>query len=160
MLLFAQAGAGQLVESQLASSAASPLLTAYGLRGDAGAIKVAAFKKDADRGARLAIEAGQHSRGASVLRLVAPRLDDTEETTFGGAPVGAGGAWSATREEMLRRENEIWTIELPAASAALITFERRSTCVVSAPPNWFLKRRRLAGAETARRRWTLATRRA
>jgi hypothetical protein len=124
MLLFAQAGAGQLVESQLAPSAASPLLTAYALRGDSGAIKVAAFNKNADRGVRLVIEVGVRTNTARVLRLLAPRLDDTADTTFGGAPVGAGGAWSATREEILRGENEDWTIELPAASAALITFER------------------------------------
>jgi hypothetical protein len=124
MLFVAQAGAGQLVESQLASSAASPLLTAYALRSNTGAIEVAAFNKNADRGVRLAIEAGQHSRGASVLRLVAPRRDDTADTAFGGAPVGAGGAWPATREETLPGVNRIWMLELPAASAAVITFER------------------------------------
>ncbi len=124
MLLFAQAGAGQLVASQLASSAASPLLTAYSLRGDTGVIKVAAFNKNADRGVRLAIELGQHSQSASLLRLVAPRLDDTADTTFGGAPAGASGAWSATCEELLHGENGSWAVELPAASAALISFER------------------------------------
>jgi hypothetical protein len=124
MLLFAQAGAGQLVESQLASSAASPLLTAYALRSNTGAIKVAAFNKNADRGVRLVIEVGQRTNRVRVLRLIAPRIDDTTDTTFGGAPVGAGGAWSATREEILRGENGIWVIELPTASAALITFER------------------------------------
>jgi glycosyl hydrolase family 79 len=124
MLLFAQAGAGQLVESQLAPSAASPLLTAYGLRSNSGAIKLATFNKDANRGVRLAIEAGQITRTATVQRLTAPRMDDTTDTTFGGTPAGASGAWSATREEILRGENEVWVIALPAASAALITFER------------------------------------
>jgi len=58
----------------------------------------------------------------SVLRLVAPRVDDTTDITFGGAPVGASGAWSATREEILSGENGVAAIELPAASAALVTF--------------------------------------
>jgi len=124
MLLFAQAGAGQLVESQLAPSEAAPLLTAYGLRSNSGDIKVATFNKHADRSVRLAIEVGQRSNKMRVLRLIAPRIDDATDTTFGGAPVGAGGAWSATREETALGENEIWVTELPAASAALITFER------------------------------------
>jgi len=124
MLLFAQAGAGQLVESKLEPVEQAPLLTAYGLRSHTGAIKVAAFNKSLDRGVRLTIDAGQRAQRVSSLRLHAPRVDDTTDTTFGGAPVGAGGAWSATREETLSVENGVAVIELPAASAALIAFER------------------------------------
>jgi hypothetical protein len=124
MLLFAQAGAGQLVESKLEPLEQAPLLTAYGLRSNKGAIKVAAFNKSLDRGVRLTIDAGQRAQRVSSLRLHAPRVDDTTDTTFGGAPVGAGGAWSATREETLSVENGVAVIELPAASAALIAFER------------------------------------
>lgn len=123
MLLFAQAGAGQLVESKLEPLEQAPL-TAYGLRSNTGEIKVAAFNKSLDRGVRLTIDAGQRAQRVSSLRLHAPRVDDTTDTTFGGAPVGAGGAWSATREETLSVENGVAVIELPAASAALIAFER------------------------------------
>ena len=123
MLLFAQAGAGQLVESKLEPLEPATLLTAYALRGNTGAIKVAAFNKGLDRGVRLTIDAGQRAQRVTALRLHAPRVDDTTDTTFGGAPVGAGGAWSATREETLAVENGVAVIELPAASAALITFE-------------------------------------
>ncbi len=123
MLLFAQAGTGQLVESKLDDSIRAPLLTAHGLRSDNGAIKVAAFNKNTDRGVHLTIDAGQRARRVRSLRLHAPRVDDTTDTTFGGAPVGAGGAWSAAREETLPVESGTAVIELPAASAALITFE-------------------------------------
>jgi hypothetical protein len=123
MLLFAQAGPGQLVESKLDSPEPELLLTAYGLRGDQGSIKVAAFNKNLDRGIRLTIDAGQRAQRARSLRLHAPRVDDTTDTTLGGAPVGAGGAWLAAREETLSVENRVAVIELPAASAALITFE-------------------------------------
>ncbi len=124
ILLFAQAGAGQLVETKLDPWEQAPLLTAYGLRSNTGEIKVAAFNKSLDRGVRLTIDAGQRAQRVSSLRLHAPRVDDTTDTTFGGAPVGAGGAWSATREETLSAENGVAVIELPAASAALIAFER------------------------------------
>jgi Glycosyl hydrolase family 79 C-terminal beta domain len=124
MLLFAQAGAGHLVESKLEPQEQAPLLTAYGLRSDAGAVKVAAFNKNLDRGVRLTIDAGQQGRRVTALRLHAPRVDDATDTTLGGAPVGAGGEWSSAREETLTVENGAPVIELPAASAALITFER------------------------------------
>jgi Glycosyl hydrolase family 79, N-terminal domain len=123
MLLFAQAGAGQLVEGKLDQTDQAPLLTAYGLRSTTGAIKVAAFNKNADRGIRLTIDSGQRSKRATALRLRAPRVDDTTDTTFGAAPVRAGGAWSAARQETLSVENGTATLNLPAASAALITFE-------------------------------------
>ncbi len=126
MLLFAQAGAGQLVESKLDQTDPAPLLTAYGLRGATGAIKVAVFNKNIDRAVRLTIDSGQPAKRAAVLRLRAPRVDDTTDTTFGGAPVGADGAWSAARQEALPIENGTATLDLPAASAALITFEREA----------------------------------
>ncbi len=99
-------------------------MTAYALRGNSGVIKVVACNKNADRGVRLEIEVGQRTNEVRVLRLVVPRLDGTADTTLGGAPGGAGGAWSGIREEILRGEIDIWVIELLAASSALITFER------------------------------------
>jgi hypothetical protein len=125
MLLFAQAGAGQLVESKLDQPEAAPLLTAYGLRGDSGAIRVAAFNKHTDRAVRLTIDAGQRAQQRiTALRLRAPRVDDTTDTTFGGSPVGAAGAWSPVKEDALTVENGAAVFDLPAASAALITFAR------------------------------------
>lgn len=124
MLLFAQAGAGQLVDAKLDRLELAPLLTAYGLRSNTGAIKVAAFNKNLDRGVRLTIDAGERAQRAISLRLLAPRVDDTTDTTFGGTPVGASGAWSPTRMETLPLENGTAVIELPSASAALITFKR------------------------------------
>jgi hypothetical protein len=123
MLLFAQAGAGQLVESKLDPPKAAPLLTTYGLRGNTGATKVAAFNKHTDRGIRLTIDAGERAQRVSALRLHAPRVDDTTDTTFGGSPVGASGAWSTAREETLPVENGAAVLDLPPASAALITFQ-------------------------------------
>jgi hypothetical protein len=126
MLLFAQAGAGQLVESKLDSDANSQvsLFTAYGLRSDSGKIKAAVFNKNVDRGVRLTIVPGERSQRASAFRLHAPRIDDTTDTTFGGSVVGASGAWSAAHEEQLSVENGAALIDLPAASGALVIFER------------------------------------
>ena len=46
MLLFAQAGAGQLFETQLEHSEDAPLLPTYALRANSGTIKVAAINKN------------------------------------------------------------------------------------------------------------------
>jgi hypothetical protein len=121
MLLFAQAGSGQMVERKLDGIEQAPLLTAYGLRADDGTTKVVAFNKNADRGVRLTIDAGGLVQRTTALRLHAPRIDDTTDTTFGGSVVGASGEWSAAREEQLTPENGTAKILLPPASAALIT---------------------------------------
>jgi hypothetical protein len=124
MLLFAQAGPGQLVEGSFDSLDRAPLLTAYGMRSDSGDLKVAVFNKNLDRGVRLMIDPGEQSKSISVLRLHAPRVDDTTDTTFGGAVVGEDGSWSPSREEKLILENDAAILELPAASGALVTFEK------------------------------------
>jgi hypothetical protein len=123
MLLFAQAGAGQLIEGKLDRHDQAPLLSAYALRSNAGSIKTMVFNKHLDRGVHLMIDAGMRSSRVKSLRLHAPRVDDTTDITFGGSPVGASGEWAAAREETLTVENGTAVIDLPAASAALITFE-------------------------------------
>ena len=122
MLLFAQAGAGQLVEAKLEGLEQAPLLTAYGLRSDDGTIKAAVFNKNLDRDVRVMVDAGKHTQDASALRLHAPRVDDTTDVTLGGTPVGARGAWSAAFEERLPLQNGTPVIDLPAASGALVVF--------------------------------------
>ncbi len=122
MLLFEQAGPGQLIEAQVEAADQNPLLTAYALRADNGQNKVVLFNKNSDRGVRVNINAGQAVENVKVLRLHAPRVDDTTDVTFGGAPVGANGAWSAAREERLAVQNESVATDLPAASAVLMTW--------------------------------------
>jgi len=123
MLLFAQAGAGQLVECTMEGLEQAPLLTAYALRSARGTLKTVVFNKNLDRRIRCTVEARQRAQRAKALRLHAPRVDDTTDVTLGGAPVGAAGAWSPAHEEKLSVENGATVLELPAASAALVTFE-------------------------------------
>ena len=122
MLLFAQAGPGVLVGTDIDHRAAAPLLTAYGVKNAGGSLKTAVFNKNEDRDVRLSIYPGTPATSASVLRLYAPRADDTVDTTLGGAPVGAGGAWSAAAVETVAARDGTVTVELPRASSALVTF--------------------------------------
>ncbi len=123
MLMFAEAGPGQLIETQLEGLDQAPLLTAYGLKSADGKIKAAVFNKNLDRDVRLTLNPGHPVQSAKVLRLSAPRVDDTTDVTFGGAPVGASGTWSAAWEETPSVQNGSVTIELKVASAALVTLE-------------------------------------
>jgi hypothetical protein len=125
MLMFAQAGPGTLVESSLDNAQDAPLLNAYALRGSDGAARIAVFNKNMDRAVQLKIDAGQKVGRASALRLYAPRLDGKTDVTFGGAPVGANGAWALANEEELSVRDGIAGVELPPASAALVVFEKR-----------------------------------
>jgi hypothetical protein len=122
MLLFAEAGAGQLVDTNVEGIDQAPLLTAYGLRTETGKLKAAIFNKNLEGRLRLELDAGLSIRRATLLRLHAPRVDDSTDVTFGGAPVGANGVWSAAREETVQAQNGKVILELPAASAALVTF--------------------------------------
>lgn len=120
MLMFEQAGPGQLMQTQIDGIEQAPLFTAYALRSEGSQIKAVLFNKNLDRRVRVNLDGG---RGAKVLRLHAPRVDDTTDVTFGGSPVGANGAWSVAWEETAASQNGGVTIEMPAASAALIALE-------------------------------------
>jgi Glycosyl hydrolase family 79, N-terminal domain len=123
MLLFAEAGSGDLVEANVDGADQSPLLTAYALRSGRGPLKAIIFNKNLDRRVRLTLNAGQACQRARLLRLRAPRVEDTTDVTIGGAPVGAAGAWSAVREETVPMQSGIALLDVPAASALLASFE-------------------------------------
>jgi hypothetical protein len=123
MLLFAEAGPGQLVEVDAQGVDQAPLLMAYGIKSDSGALRTAIFNKNGDGKVRLTLDPGQAAARAKLLWLRAPRIDDATDVTFGGAPVGANGAWVAAREDIVSPQNGLFVLDLPAASGLLVTFE-------------------------------------
>jgi hypothetical protein len=126
MLLFAEAGPGHLLDAQLEDQEKAPLLNAYGVINDGveprDTVKAVVFNKHADRAVHLTIESRGRATRARALRLSAPRLDDTTDVTLGNNPVGANGAWEAAHEEELPVHEGAAAIELPAGSAALVSF--------------------------------------
>jgi len=121
MLLFAQAGAGQLLGAKLTDNSAAPLLTAYALRGTDGRTRIALFNKNLDADVEVAIS-GVASPSGTVLRLEAPRADDTTDVTFGGAPVGASGSWSPLVQEYVPGHSGQFVLHMRKASGALLEF--------------------------------------
>jgi len=119
MLLFAVAGAGRLVMTQL-EGAADGALAAYCVKTPDGTLKLVLLNRNLDRDATLTVDvAGVKS--ASVLRLIAPRANDTTDVTFGGAVVGNDGAWTPTVAESLAVRRSSVTLSVPQASGALVT---------------------------------------
>jgi hypothetical protein len=119
MLLFAVAGAGRLVMTELAGRT-DGALAAYCLKTSDGTLKLVLLNKSLDRDAALVV-AAPGVKSASVLRLIAPRPDDTTDVTFGGAVVGNDGAWMPTvAESLVVRRGEV-TLSLRQASGALVT---------------------------------------
>jgi len=119
MLLFAVAGAGRLVMTQL-QGAADGSLAAYCVKTPDGTLKLVLLNRSLDRDATLTV-AVPGVKSASVLRLNAPRADDTTDVTFGGAVVGNDGAWTPTVAESLAARRGAVTLGVPQASGALVT---------------------------------------
>ncbi len=121
MLLFEQAGPGTLIATTIGPGV-NESLSAYGLRSTDGKLKVVLFNKSLDRALRVKIAPGQPVGRATCLRLYAPRIEDTVDTTLGAAQVGSSGAWSPLQQPSLPIESGEASLEMPAASAALVTF--------------------------------------
>ena len=126
MLLFAEAGPGHLIEAKIDNQQDAPLVNAYGLINDRieprNTVKAVLFNKHDDRAVRLEIDCGEKGTHAQALWLMAPRPEATTDVTLGGNPVGGSGSWDAQREEEVTTHDGIATIDLPPASAALVTF--------------------------------------
>jgi hypothetical protein len=119
MLLFAVAGEGRLVMTEMEGSADGSL-AAYCLKTRDGTLKLVVLNRNLDGHAALTV-AAPGVKSASVLRLIAPRADDTTDVTFGGSAVGNEGAWTPTVAESPAVRRGSVTLSLPQASGALVT---------------------------------------
>jgi hypothetical protein len=119
MLLFAVAGAGSLVMTEM-EGAADDSLAAYCMKAPDGTLKLVVLNKSLDVDVTLAVGV-PGVKGATVLRLIAPRPDDTTDVTFGGSAVGNEGAWTPTVAETLAARRGSMTLGMPRASGALVT---------------------------------------
>ncbi len=121
ILLFEQAGPGTLVATTI-SPGENDSLSAYGVQSTDGKLKLAVFNKSLERSLRVKIAPGQRVGRATCLRLYSPGIEDTVDTTLGAAQVGSSGTWSPLKQPSLPIEDGEASLEMPAASAALITF--------------------------------------
>lgn len=121
MLLFAEAGAGQLVKNTLSEPQPEDTVVAYSLKTGSG-LKTVVLNKNAGSALRLAVDPGQKAEKATVLMLSGPSLEATSGVTLGGAVVSAHGEWSAAQRKSIAGKGGLFTVDLPAASGALVEF--------------------------------------
>jgi hypothetical protein len=123
LLIMAQLLGGRMVASQLDAGDAGPLLVAYAAEDAERHLRVVVINKDAEKNVRLKFRANASSERVSLERLIAPRLDDEQDTTFAGSPVGADGSFQPSRIEHLFLTDGSAECTIPAGSAALLTWE-------------------------------------
>jgi hypothetical protein len=119
MLLFAVTGPGHLVMTDM-EGPPDGAVTAHCLQTPDGALKVVVLNKSLKADATLMIDV-PGMKGASLLRLMAPRADDTTDVTFGGSVVGNEGGWTPTVAERIAARRGSLTLSMPRASGALVT---------------------------------------
>ncbi|HEY6515638.1 MAG TPA: hypothetical protein VIY50_05810 [Steroidobacteraceae bacterium] len=119
MLLFAVVGAGRLVATEMAGGP-DDSVAAYCLKTPDGDLRLVVLNRSLAVDTTLTV-AAPGLRTASILRLIAPRPDDTTDVTFGGSVVGNEGGWIPTVAERLEARGGSVALSMPRASAALVT---------------------------------------
>ncbi|MGC1783119.1 MAG: hypothetical protein WA708_11420 [Acidobacteriaceae bacterium] len=123
LLMMSRLVGGHVVASQLDADGVAPLFVSYAARNAQGKLHAVVINKDAEKNVHLKIQANSPGQRIAVERLISPRLDDQQDTTFAGAPVCTQGAWKPERVEHVRSTNGTVDCYIPSASAALLTWE-------------------------------------
>jgi hypothetical protein len=119
MLAFALAAQGQRVNVQYDAGSAN--VKAYAVLGDDKRLSVTLINKEASREVEVSIAAPQVFSSGSLMRLAAPSLESKEDVTLAGAAVGEVGQWEPKRREQLSNRGGECVVQLPAASAAIVS---------------------------------------
>jgi hypothetical protein len=119
LLLFALAGPGTLLETQL--SAGGVDATAYAVRTASGGLNLIVVNKDTQQNLTLTIETNQKIETAALETMAGPSLAATSGVTIQGATVNADGSFTPANPETLTPAGTQTTCSIPALSAVLIT---------------------------------------
>ena len=118
-LLFALAGPGPVFKTTVTVSD-NLNVTAYAVGAADGSTNIVVVSKDANNGIHAAIDVGAPVTNAGVTYLQGPALDGTEGLTLAAAPIEPSGSFSPTGPIPLTVSGSTVTVDVPAASAALI----------------------------------------
>lgn len=122
MLAFAYGAPGDFVESHL--SAGSSNLTGYATLKRDERLLITLINKESGVDAKVSVSGVEAFKRGSVVRLSAASLESSTEVSFGGVAVKPHGTWKAEREEKIQSSDGRWVVNLPAASAAILTLVR------------------------------------
>jgi hypothetical protein len=118
-LLFALAGQGAVYKTTV-SVTNNLNVTAYAVGGADGSTNIVVVSKDASSGIHATIDVGASVGAAGVIYLQGPALDATGGLTLGGAPIDPSGSFNPNGAIPLAVSGTKVTVDVPAASAALI----------------------------------------
>ena len=121
MLLFHAATPGRFVPVELHTQAN---VSAYGVLAGDGELHLVLIDKDGKTPVEVRIAGLGSYQHASVLRLTGPGLSARSDITFGGHAVSSNGSWKPGPAQQVARAGEDFSLQLPAASAALVNFEK------------------------------------
>jgi hypothetical protein len=119
LLLFALAGTGTLLETQV--SAGSVDVTAYAVRTPSGGLNIVLVNKDTLHNLTLTIQANQAIETASMQIMTGPSLAAVSGVTIQGATMNKDGTFAPASPGTLTPAAGRTTCFLPALSAALIS---------------------------------------
>jgi hypothetical protein len=119
LLLFALAGAGTLLATQL--SAGNLNATAYALQAASGSLNLVVVNKDSSQTLSLAIQTNRSVSAAALQSMNGPSLASTSGVTIQGAAVNPDGTFNPASPTSLPVLGSEITCSIPALSAALIS---------------------------------------
>ena len=118
MLLVAGAGTGGVLATMVEASSLN--FTAYAISLADGSTNVVLDNKDTANAVQASVNIGNVASAASVVFLDGPSLLATSGVTFAGAPISPLGAWIPAPAWTLPVTNNVVSILVPPASAALV----------------------------------------
>ena len=119
LLAFSQAAKGEQIAVFRDTGGVN--LTGYATREASGAVTLVVINKDSGRDAAVEVT-GFSSGKAQVMRLTAPSLNAVTGVSLGGGTVDGQGKWSGGKTDPVKITGGRASLDVPAASAALITF--------------------------------------
>jgi hypothetical protein len=137
LMFFQQTAHGNLVAVRQENDRPANI-TSHAALGADGRLRVVLINKEAIRPAIIRVQAGSRYKDANVVRLTAPSVMAREGVTLAGAAVQADGTWTAKPGAGLSGERGEFSVELPAASAALVVLQEtvnRQLSMKSFPAN-------------------------
>lgn len=127
LLLFSQILGGRMVQNNLEMSGVSASdahsLLCHTFISPGRKLQAVIINKSPVMSFNLAVQANVKSGRIAMQRLMAPTLESQNDVTFSGAPVGMNGEWRPDKVEHYKLVDGATTCLIPAASAALLTWE-------------------------------------
>lgn len=119
LLLFALAGEGSLLETQLSIGTVDA--SAYAVRKASGGVNLMVVNKDTLQNLTLTIETNQSIQAANQQTMTGPNLAATSGVTIQGATVNRDGSFSPVNPDTLTPAGNRTTCYIPALGAAIIS---------------------------------------